>query len=150
MVGMSLSVVGITIALVQGGLLRVVMPKFGETKVILWGLWISIIGYAAYALATQSWMMYATLMFSSLGGVAPPAIHAMISRKTPSEEQGELQGSIMSMGSLSAIVAPLLYTSLFAHFTNANSTMEVPGAPYYMAAVFCLMAWIMILRIRRN
>ncbi|MGE0762331.1 MAG: TCR/Tet family MFS transporter [Bdellovibrionales bacterium] len=143
-VGLSLTFVGLTIAIVQGGLTRVIIPKLGESKVLVWGLWFNILGFACFGLATQGWMMYVVMAFSALGGLVPPAAQSLIARRTPPQEQGELQGSLMSMGSLTAILAPLLYTNLFAQFTNGNGPVELPGAPYLAAALISLIAWLMI------
>jgi DHA1 family tetracycline resistance protein-like MFS transporter len=62
----------------------------------------------------------------------------------PSEEQGELQGSLMSLTSLASILNPLITTQLFAHFSG-----ELPGAPYFFAALVCALSFPLVFHKRR-
>lgn len=143
-VGVSLTCVGVLTAIIQGGLTRVVIPKLGEHRTLIWGIWNYILGFALFALATRGWMMYAILIASGFGSLVGPAAQSLISKDTPSEEQGELQGSLMSIASVTSIIGPLMYTKLFAQFADQKSFFFFPGAPYMMAAVISLLALIMI------
>lgn len=142
-VGISLAVVGVCIALVQGGLTRVIIPKIGEVKALLYGLIIYMLGFVFYATVSEAWLIYVVIAVSSLGNIANPALQSMISKDTPSQEQGELQGSLMSLASLTAILAPLLYTFLFNSFTKSQGGPHFPGAPYMMAAFLCVLCLIL-------
>ncbi len=144
-VGLSLSFVGLVIAFSQGYLTRIIIPKLGEAKSILFGNFFYMLGFGLFAFATQGWMMYAIMTIFSLSGVAMPAIQSMISKKIPPQEQGELQGSLISIASLTAIVGPILYTSLFAHFTRATTPIQFPGISYFAASMICLLAIILLL-----
>lgn len=137
-VGMSLAFVGVIAALVQGGLVRVIVPKLGERRSLLFALVFSVAGHTAFALSTRGWMMYVFIVPFALGGLAGPAVQAILSREVTASEQGELQGSLTSLSSLSAVVAPLLATSLFARFAPATATPRIPGAPFFAAAVINL------------
>nr|AIA18793.1 Tetracycline_Resistance_MFS_Efflux_Pump [uncultured bacterium] len=149
-VGLSLSVVGISIAIVQGGLTRVVIPKLGEPKALSVGLWFNVVGFALFAFATQGWMMYAILAVSSLSGIAGPALQSLISKDIPPSEQGELQGSLISIGSLTAIVGPLIYTNAFATFTKPDAVYFFPGVPYLLAAVISFAGWALLVIAQRQ
>lgn len=133
-VGLSLAVVGVATGLVQGGLVRVAIPKLGEERAVLVGLAFNVAGFVAFAFATRGWQMYAILFPFALGGLAGPAIQALLSRGVPSGEQGELQGSLASVQSICSIFGPLLGTGLFGHFAPAAATPHFPGAPYLAAA----------------
>lgn len=139
-VGLSLAFVGITIALAQGGLTRVIIPKIGEHRSVLIGLAFYILGFGAFAFASQGWMMYAFMALFSFSGITAPALQSEIAKHTPADEQGELQGSLMSLGSLTAIVGPLVYTSAFAMFTGPQAFFDFPGIAYFLASVFSLLA----------
>ncbi|MBS1983671.1 MAG: TCR/Tet family MFS transporter [Bdellovibrionales bacterium] len=139
-VGLSLSFVGLSIGLVQGGLTRVIIPKLGEARSVHWGFYFYIVGFLLFAFATQGWMMYAVMGLFALTGISPPALQSLISRDAPPEEQGELQGSLMSIASLTAIVGPLLYTSLFARFTRPDASIYFPGVAYLVAAIISALA----------
>ncbi len=136
MVGMSLGVVGILVATVQGGLIRVINPWLGNEKSIYTGLALYAFGMLLFGLATQSWMMFAFLIPYCLGGIAQPALQAIMSEHVPANVQGELQGAITSLMSLAAIIGPLLMNNLFYYFTHGEAPVQLPGAPFLLAAVF--------------
>ena len=117
MVGYSLGFVGVLVSLVQGGLIRIVIPKIGQVKSIYAGLAFYAIGLLLFAFASSSWMMFAFLITYCLGGLAGPALQGYISNHVPANEQGELQGALTSLISLTSIIGPVLMNGLFAYFT---------------------------------
>lgn len=135
MIGYSLAFVGLSIGLVQGGLIRIVIPKIGEIKSIYLGFSFYLLGFILFAFANQGWMMFAFMIPYALGGLAMPAVQGMISNHVPDNEQGEIQGVLTSLMSLTAIVGPLLMTSLFYYFTQSTAPVYFPGAPFMMGAV---------------
>jgi len=148
-VGSSLAVVGTMGALVQGGLIRVLIPRLGERFALMMALACSIGGFCSFGSATESWMVYASIPLFSLGGIAGPAAQSLISREVGASEQGQLQGSLTSLNSLAAIIAPLLATNLFAHFSPTTAPLRVPGAPFFAAAccnVFGLLVAVRLFR----
>lgn len=148
-IGLSLSVVGIASAIVQGGLTRILIPKLGEVRAVFVAIAISALAYAGYAYATESWMMYAILIPSSIAGIAGPALQSLISRETPPSEQGELQGTLVALISLTAIIGPLLYTELFAQMTSKSLESPFPGAPYVAAAIVSVISGVILAAHRR-
>lgn len=149
-VGLSMSFTGIMIAFSQGYLTRVVIPKWGERKAIFVGLSIEIFSFILYAIATQGWMMYAITMLFAVSGVAGPALQAVVTKRVPANEQGELQGSLISIGSLAAIIAPILYTYLFSGFSGPQAISEFPGVPYLVAGLVCAFAVLLLWRDRKS
>lgn len=139
-VGYSLAFVGLTIGLVQGGLIRVVIPKIGQVKSIYLGLILYLVGYFLFALASDGWMMFAFMIPFAMGGLAMPAIQGVISNQVPANEQGEMQGAIASLVSLTAIIGPVLMTELFYRFTKNSSEFYFPGAPFMMGAFLTLIS----------
>jgi DHA1 family tetracycline resistance protein-like MFS transporter len=135
LVGYSLGLVGLMAAIVQGGLVRVVNPKLGTIKSIYLGLGFYIVGLTLTAFATQGWMLFVILIPFCLGGIANPALQSVISNEVPSNEQGELQGALTSLMSMTAIVGPLLMTGLFSYFTADSAPIYFPGAPFIMGAI---------------
>ncbi len=146
-VGLSLTVVGIMTGAVQGGLVRVTMRRLGERKSVLVGLAFNVAGFVAFGLATRGWMMYALIVPFSLGGIAGPAIQSLVSRQVGPSEQGELQGSLSSLQSVTQILGPLLATGLFARFGPENAVPHVPGAPFFAAAALSALAGILAFRL---
>ena len=138
MVGYSLGFVGLMIAIVQAGLIRIVIPKLGQKRSIYLGLSLYVIGFTPFAFATKSWMMFAIVVPFSLGGICGPALQGVMSGQVPPNEQGELQGALTSLISVTSIVGPLMMTNLFSFFTSANAPIYFPGAPFLMGAVLTI------------
>lgn len=145
-VGYSLGFVGLITAVVQGGLIRIILPKIGNERSIWIGLLLYAIGLALFAFATKGWMMFVFLVPYCLGGIAGPAIQGYISNSIPPNEQGELQGGLTSLMSVSSIFGPLLMTESFYYFTKPNPFFQFPGAPFLIGAVLMLLSAILAVR----
>ncbi|MBA4851021.1 TCR/Tet family MFS transporter [Emticicia sp. BO119] len=145
-VGLSLTFVGVMIALVQGFLTRILIPKLGTRKAIYVGFTFSILGSLAYCFANEGWMVYAIMIPFSLGGLAGPAMQGIISGQIPANEQGELQGSLTSLNSVASIIGPLLMTSLFARFTAKDAPIYFPGVPFLASVILTLLSLLLIVR----
>jgi len=135
MIGYSLGMVGLLVAIVQGGLMRYINPKLGNEKSVYVGLALYALGLLLFAFASQTWMMFVFLIPYCLGGIAGPALQSIISGQVPANEQGELQGALTSLMSATSIVGPLLMTNLFAYFTKNNAPVHFAGAPFLLGAV---------------
>lgn len=140
MIGISLAVVGVLVSLVQGVLVRFVNPKIGNERSVYVGLGLYTIGLVLFGMASQSWMMFAFLIPYCLGGISGPGLQAIISGSVPANEQGELQGSLTSIISITSIVGPLVMSNLFAFFTGPIAPFYFPGAPFMLAAVLMLLS----------
>ena len=140
LVGYSLGFVGLTVGIVQGGLIRVVIPKLGQHKSVYVGLILYAIGFVLFAFASQTWMMFAFMIPYALGGIAGPSIQGIISKHVPPNEQGELQGALTSLMSATSIFGPLLMTNLFAYFTSTAAPFHFPGAPMLFGAALTIVS----------
>jgi MFS transporter, DHA1 family, tetracycline resistance protein len=138
-VGISLSVVGILVALVQGGLIRVIIPKLGQKKSVFTGLFLYLAGLILFAFATKGWMMFAFLVPYCLGGIAGPALQGIMSTQVPVNEQGELQGALTSLMSLTTILGPLMMNNLFYYFTKEDAPVYFPGAAFIAGAILLIL-----------
>lgn len=132
-VGLSLAFVGLTAVIVQGYLARLLIPRLGEERALRVGIAVELTSYLLYALAFQGWMVYVIMTYGAFAGLAQPSLRSLISKDTPPSEQGELQGSLTSITSLMAIIAPLLYTQSF-DFAVKHEPPLSPGMPYFVAA----------------
>ncbi len=139
-VGHSLSFVGLIVAIVQGGLNRIINPKLGNRNSVIVGLLFYGAGFFLFAIATKGWMMYAFMIPFGLGGIAGPALQSMISKQIPPNEQGELQGGLTSLQSVTTIIGPLLASNLFAYFSADDAPVFFPGAAFLMAATLTFIA----------
>lgn len=145
-VGYSLTFIGIMIALVQGLLIRIIIPKIGQKRGVYVGLLLYSVGFLLFAFATKGWMMFAFMIPYSLGGIAGPSLQGIISGNVPGNEQGELQGGLTSLMSATSIFGPVLMTSLFAYFTSKDAPFLFPGAPFLMGAILTLISAILAYR----
>lgn len=149
-VGWSLATIGLAFAVVQGGLSRIIIPKLGQQRSVYVGLLFSALGFALFAFATQSWMMFAFMGVYALGGIAGPSVQGIISGQVPPNEQGEVQGALTSLTSTTSIIGPLIMTNLFSYFTATNAPVYFPGAPYLLGAVLTVVSAFLAWRGFRN
>lgn len=141
-VGYSLAFVGVMVAIIQGGLIRIVIPKIGENRAVYFGLAFYGLGMLLFAFATNTLMMFLFIIPYTLGGFCGPALQGIISNQVPPTEQGELQGALTSLMSATSIFGPLLMNGLFAYFTGPNTPYYFPGAPFILGAIlFAFSTW---------
>lgn len=143
-IGYSLAFVGVLVSIVQGGLIRWAIPKFGQIRSIYIGIFFYTGGLILFAFAGSSWMMYMALIPYCLGGLTGPSIQGIISNKVPANEQGEIQGVFTALMSISSIISPLIMTNLFYFFSRDNAPVYFPGASFLLSALLCVIATLVI------
>jgi MFS transporter, DHA1 family, tetracycline resistance protein len=147
MIYLSLALVGVLIGGVQGGLTRVVNPRIGNEKSIYIGLSLYTVGLVLFAFASQTWMMFAFLVPYCLGGIAGPSLQAVISGHVQPSHQGELQGALTSLASVTFILGPFIMNGSFAYFTSAKAPFYFPGIHFMIGAVCMLMSTVIAYRV---
>ncbi len=145
-IGYSLGFVGVMVSIVQGGLIKFSQQKFGSEKAIYIGLLMYFVGLVLFAFANQAWMMYAFTFIYALGGIAPPSIQGIISGRVAANEQGELQGMVTALNSITTILSPLIMTNLFYQFTKPDAPVYFPGAAFAAAALLILVGAFFVVR----
>ncbi len=143
-VGASLAYMGFMIAMVQIFVTPRVIPRLGERRAIMIGLTMGAAGFLSNALVPQGWMIYVVLVASSLQALVFPSMNATLSRRVAGNAQGELQGGVASLQSISAIIGPLMATSTLAHFTRPDGAIHFPGAAFVVSAALALGALIVV------
>jgi DHA1 family tetracycline resistance protein-like MFS transporter len=139
-IGISLALFGICMAVAQATLIRPLTRRFGERQTAMLGMGFEVVTYGFFGLVTSGfWALLAT-PFSSLGGVTGPALQGLMSRSTPPDQQGELQGISSSLNALAMILAPLVMTSVFGYFTAPAAPVYLPGAPFLLSAIVMVAA----------
>ncbi len=149
-VGWSLFAVGVGAFVVQGGLARHLVPRLGERRAILIGLGFAVAAYVGYALATQGWMIYLAIAIASFGGIAMPAMQSLITRAVRPDQQGAVQGGLVSAQSLANIAGPLLGAWLFAWSIDPEHPDAHPGTVFFASAALAaagLVAAVVTLRV---
>jgi MFS transporter, DHA1 family, tetracycline resistance protein len=138
-VGYALMAIGLVMAVISGFLTRLIIPRVGEERALYLGLICGGLGFAGYAFAAQGWMMYGWMLLGAFMALASPALNGVMSRQVGRDEQGELQGAMASLGSLTSIAAMPSMSYLFAWFTSPAAPIYFPGAAF-LAAAMCMFA----------
>lgn len=133
-VGASLAFVGLVMAVSQATLPRLLTPRLGEAACVTLGLVSGGLGFVGFGLATKGWMMFALMLSWFFAALVMPSTNALMSHRIPPGAQGELQGGVASLYSLSSIIGPPLMTQLFGYFTSDTAPAHVPGAAFLCAA----------------
>ena len=140
-----MGLVGVLMAFTQGYLIRVVIPRWGAPTTAVVGFTIGATAYLGIAFAPTSLILYIWCFASALAGMAGPAIAGIMANQVPQNEQGELQGINASVGSIGAIIGPLLMTQTFSFFTAADAPVYFPGVAFLIAGVLALIATLIFL-----
>lgn len=150
MVGLSLTCVGLSMALVQIFLIGRFVTAVGERKTAIFGICAAVIICVVYVFVDDGWVALSLCLVVGLQGMVMPSINAMMSRRTPSNMQGELQGFNGSMAALAAMIAPLLYNGSLSYFTSDAAPFRFVGAPFAISAVAGLIPLILLMIIKRS
>ena len=134
-IGWSLMAFGICSAIVQGGLIGLVLKWLGQQKTAIVGMVFNILGFIGFAFASQSWMIYLWIPVSALGAVAGPSINALMSEKVGPDSQGELQGAIASVSAIANMFSPLIMTQVFSWFLREEASTKFYGSAFLLAAI---------------
>jgi DHA1 family tetracycline resistance protein-like MFS transporter len=142
-VGASLAFVGLVMAISQGVLTRVVIPRFKERRTAAVGMLFGCCAYAGFAFATRGWEMYAWMTAFLAAALVYPSLNAIMSQQVPANAQGELQGAVAGLYSIASIVGPPLMTHLFGHFSSESSNAHLPGAAFLCSAMLVVVCGIL-------
>ncbi|MEX2691835.1 TCR/Tet family MFS transporter [Rhizobium mongolense] len=144
-IGLSLGIYGIGAAIVMGLVLPKIVPVLGEWKTAVVGLSFSVVGLTGYAFAWEGWVVYTVIILTVMENVADPPLRSIAAGKVPPSAQGELQGALTSLSSITTIAGPLIFTQMFGYFTGPDAPVTFAGAPYLLAAFFILSAALVFL-----
>jgi DHA1 family tetracycline resistance protein-like MFS transporter len=145
MIGASLAIFGLSMALIQAGLIRLAVKWFGEHGTVLVGYVFAISTYSVLAFVTSGPLALILTPLAALAGLIPPALTGIMSRRAPDDAQGELQGVLTSASALAMILSPIAMTTTFAAFTSAAAPVYLPGAPFLLALGLTLVACVSFL-----
>ncbi|MFK7953294.1 MAG: TCR/Tet family MFS transporter [Ekhidna sp.] len=139
-IGLSLTFVGVMVAIVQGGVISPVVKKIGEVKAVYVGLFFNIVGLSLLGIVNEGWMIYAVIVPYAFGGLAGPSLQSLMTAQVPKNAQGEFQGGLTSIVTISSIVGPLVMTGIFRYYTNVENDIYFPGAPFILGTVLAIVS----------
>jgi MFS transporter, DHA1 family, tetracycline resistance protein len=144
MVGLSLTAVGISMAFCQAVVISRAVKRYGERPTAQFGMLLGLAGFLTLAFTTNGAIGLTLCFIMGLQGIAMPAMNAMMSRRIPPNQQGELQGFNGSMAALAFLLAQLIFNFTLAYFTSDAAPFRFAGAPFVIAAVFAAIALLLI------
>jgi len=146
-VGASLALSGVLSIVVQGGLVKLAIRHLGERRSMLLGLIFGCIGFSGFALAPSSfWLWWAFPVFS-LMGLFTPGLQSLMTRRVTPAEQGQLQGANGSLTGIAGLIGPGLFTEAFAYFIAPERSLQLPGAPFYVASALLFLGAVIAARV---
>jgi len=143
-IGLSIAFHGLLLAIVQGGLTGPAIARFGAKTTSMIGFVFAVPAYVMFAFAPSGWAMLAGILLGGLAGLSFPAMQQLMTERISDDAQGELQGAIASVISLTSIIGPVVMTGLFGAFADDRG-LYFPGAPFLLS-VFILVAALGVLR----
>ncbi|OIQ35406.1 MAG: tetracycline resistance MFS efflux pump [Roseobacter sp. MedPE-SWchi] len=150
MIGISLAVYGICMAVVQGGLLRYLVRWIGERRTVLWGQIFDFGAFGILAVISSGSLALLLIPISALGAVVQPALQGLMSRAVADNQQGELQGVMTAVHALAMVISPLMMTTTFALFSDPETAYYLPGAPFVLALILMGIGALVFLRSRSS
>lgn len=169
-IGYSLGAFGVASLIVQGGLIRIIIPKIGMYWAGVIGMASAIMAYTVLGSADKGWVIYAAGPVIALAGLYSPSLTNMMSSRVSESEQGELQGAIGAAQGLALMIGPFAMSGMFWYFGDRDlkdatgistfptniiriakhvfadlSIPYTPGAPFLMASAMALLAFIAFL-----
>lgn len=144
-IGLSLTTVGVLAVIVNGYLVGRSVRSLGEWRTALAGMAAGTIGYGIQVLAVTPGLAYVALTIGALGGLTVPALQALMTSRTPANEQGELQGALATIAAITVMAGPLIFSQIFAYFSGPDAVLHAPGAPFVLSSALAGLALLMLL-----
>jgi DHA1 family tetracycline resistance protein-like MFS transporter len=138
--------VGICAMAVQGAGIGPIVRLLGERLALLMGLVCGAAGFFIFAIAPSGPLSWLGIPVMSLWGVSGAAIQSLMTKQVAPDQQGQLQGAMSSVQSVSQLLGPFLFTLTFAYFIGEQAPIKLPGAPFFLASVLVLLAVVIALR----
>jgi len=120
---------------VSAVLISLAIKKLGEVRTLYLGWLCGVAGFTVLAAAPNTPILLISIPLLSLWGLGSPAVQSLMSRRVDKSAQGQLQGALMSMFGVAGMIAPLVFTEVFAAAISPKWGIHLPGAPYWLAAL---------------
>jgi DHA1 family tetracycline resistance protein-like MFS transporter len=146
MIGLSLAYVGVVMTIVQVGVVGPLTKRLGERRALMLGLSVAVAEFVANAFVPVGWGVFVILTLGALEGLVYPSMSALLTSQVPASSQGELQGGLASVSSITEILAPFLFSQILSWFSGPSAPIHLPGAAFLVAAGFAAGALLLVLR----
>lgn len=139
-VGTLLALVGVLDMGVQALVVGRLVKRFGDSAVMVAGLFAGSVGIAAMGLAPTGWLFVASMLPNALWGLSMPTLQALMTSHVSESEQGQLQGATSSVASIAGIVSPLFFGAVYGMSAGEHPRLPHPGTAFFLAALVLLAA----------
>ena len=150
MVGLTLTAIGVCTMVVQGGIVRRFVARFGERRGLLTALVCGAAGFTIYGFASTPNTFWSGMPIFALMGLYNPSVQGLMTRRVDPSAQGQLQGANSSIMGITGMLGPSLFTQIFANFIGAHRNWQLPGAPFLLAALLLVTALVVAWRVTRS
>ena len=150
MIGLSLAVFGIGFAIMQGGLIRLILPRLGNWGTVAFGLGANMVIFVTLAFIEDGRLALMLTPFTALGACVVPPLQGIMAARVPADAQGELQGLVQSLRSVALIAGPATFTAIFFAFTAPGADPFLPGAPFLLSAAIMVACGMILVALRRS
>src|SRR6266566_5253539 len=148
-IGISLAVVGVFTAAISGGLTGRIVAWLGERRTLYIGQFFGAVGMVIAGLARTGGLYIASIPVISMWNISFPAAQGMMTHRVSEREQGELQGALQSLRSITFIIGPVLFSQTFSWFIDPKHSFQHPGAPYFLGAALLFSAMLLATRVEQ-
>lgn len=148
LIGLTLAAYGVGITFTQGVVMRFLIPRLGEYKTLIFSVGCALAAFIIFGLTASVYVMFSFLIVAALADMAPPTMTAMMANMVAEDRQGLLQGVIASLGSIAAVLAPMVMTGMFQFFAAEDAIVYLPGAPFLFSGVILVVIFPLFLRMK--
>jgi DHA1 family tetracycline resistance protein-like MFS transporter len=146
-IGFSLAAVGLCSVLIQAALVKPIVKRLGNRRAIVWSFAAAAAGLIIFGLAPNGLIFFLGIPVMMFWGVATGPAQSLMTQRVSPSEQGELQGAIGSLRGIASLIGPAIFTGTFALFVGALRPLNLPGAPWFLAAALLLAAVVVTLKV---
>lgn len=145
-IGLSLAAFGLVTALTQGFVTGPIVARFGERRVMIFGLLMTVIAVVGYGLAPSLFVVMLLFVVNAPEGFVQPTMTAILSHAAPDDAQGEMQGGIASLQNLGMLIGTVVFAQIFGYFMQPNAIVMSPSVGFFVAAaLFTLtLVWVVL------
>jgi DHA1 family tetracycline resistance protein-like MFS transporter len=149
-IGLSMTFIGVCMAIFQGFCVGPAVRWLGDNRAVIAGYALFVVSFFGFAFAKAGWQMYAWTVLFAAGSISGPAMTAILSKRLPASEQGQLQGALTALRSITACFGPLMMTWLFSYFTGPVAPIRFAGMPFFVAAILVVAGLVAVIRTLRR
>lgn len=148
--GLMMGLVGVLSAIVQGGLMRIIIKKLGEKKALFFGLICGALAFFGYSIVQEPYQIVFAVIIAAFWGVYGASVQTYLTSKVSPSEQGRLQGALGASQAFTSIIGPLIFTNIFSYFISHDNSLHFPGAAFLLASLLVTTSIILAIGFTKN